>query len=297
MNKSVWNKYVEKVSNTRLTNIIISQNGERLVEHHFDEEHRRNAYSATKSFTSAAVGLAVKEGLLSLDEYVSDCFPDEMPNHPSNYLKHLKVEHLLTMTIGQSGAYLMGGQRPFLEEDDWVHYSLAIPFAHEPGSVFQYSNVGPYLAGVLVSRRAGCTMADYLIPRLFEPLGIKRPTWEVDPLGNTFGAGGLFLTTSELLKFGELYLNQGVYNGKQILPKEWIEASKQAHFKKENSKNYYGYGYLFWMGPHGSYRADGKYGQIAMILEDKNVAVACNAESRDPKEFLEPFWEIIYPNL
>ena len=86
----------------------------------------------------------------------------------------------------------MGAQRPLYKEDDWVKMSLAIPFKFKPGTHFVYNNVGPYLAGILVQRRAGCDLVSYLTPRLFSHIGIKRPTWETDPLGNSFGAGGLF---------------------------------------------------------------------------------------------------------
>lgn len=86
----------------------------------------------------------------------------------------------------------MGAQRPLYKEDDWVKMSLAIPFKFKPGTHFVYNNVGTYLAGILVQRRAGCDLVSYLTPRLFSHIGIKRPTWETDPLGNSFGAGGLF---------------------------------------------------------------------------------------------------------
>lgn len=110
------------------------------------------------------------------------------------------------------------------------------PFKFKPGTHFVYNNVGPYLAGILVQRRAGCDLVSYLTPRLFSHIGIKRPMWETDPLGNSFGAGGLFLTLSELHKFGLFYLNKGKWNGKQILSEEWIEEST-----KPSDTDYYGY--------------------------------------------------------
>lgn len=110
------------------------------------------------------------------------------------------------MCFGLEKGSLMGEQRPFYEEDNWVKISLAIPFKYNPGTHFVYNNVGPYLAGILVQRRFGCDLVSYLTPRLFSKLGIKRPTWETAPL-NSFGAGGLFLTLSELHKFGLFYLN------------------------------------------------------------------------------------------
>ncbi len=133
------------------------------------------------------------------------------------------------MCLGQEKAELMGAQRPVYEEEDWVKMSLAFPFVYEPGTKFVYNNVGPYLAGVLVERRAGCDLVSYLYPRLFKPLGIARPTWELDPYGHVFGAGGLFLTMDELHKLGLLYLQNGNWNGKQLVPESWVKKKPPAN--------------------------------------------------------------------
>ena len=260
----------------RVLNIIVRRDGETVFRADYDGEIRRNQYSVTKSFTSAAVGIAQKEGLLSLDERLTDAFRDDLPAHVSENLRQATVRDLLTMCLGQDRGFLMGEQRPFLPETDWVKYSLALPFAHAPGTVFQYNNVGPYLAGVLVQRRAGCTLDRYLTPRLFAPLGIIAPTWETDPMGYSFGAGGLFLCVSELLRFGELLLAGGKWNSRQLIPADYIaEASSK---QVENGGE--GYGYLFWRGAHNTYRADGKYGQYAIVLPDDNAVIAVNAECR-----------------
>ncbi|MCF2652381.1 serine hydrolase domain-containing protein [Anaeromassilibacillus senegalensis] len=268
----------------RVLNIIVRRDGETVFRADYDDEIRRNQYSVTKSFTSAAVGIAQKEGLLSLDERLTDAFRDDLPAHVSENLRQATVRDLLTMCLGQDRGFLMGEQRPFLPETDWVKYSLALPFVHAPGTVFQYNNVGPYLAGVLVQRRAGCTLDRYLTPRLFAPLGIIAPTWETDPMGYSFGAGGLFLCVSELLRFGELLLAGGKWNGRQLIPADYIaEASSK---QVENGGE--GYGYLFWRGAHNTYRADGKYGQYAIVLPDDNAVIAVNAECR-PQHLLLDF--------
>lgn len=268
----------------RVLNIIVRRDGETVFRADYDGEIRRNQYSVTKSFTSAAVGIAQKEGLLSLDERLTDAFRDDLPAHVSENLRQATVRDLLTMCLGQDRGFLMGEQRPFLPETDWVKYSLALPFVHAPGTVFQYNNVGPYLAGVLVQRRAGCTLNRYLTPRLFAPLGIIAPTWETDPMGYSFGAGGLFLCVSELLRFGELLLAGGKWNSRQLIPADYIaEASSK---QVENGGE--GYGYLFWRGAHNTYRADGKYGQYAIVLPDDNAVIAVNAECR-PQHLLLDF--------
>ncbi len=126
-------------------------------------------------------------------------------------------------------------------------------------------------------------MVSYLTPRLFAPLGIQRPTWETDPLGCNFGAGGLFLTVSELTRVGQLLLQEGRWNGKQLIPAAYVQAASA----KQVENGAEGYGYLFWRGKDNSYRADGKYGQFAVIFPEEGVVLGANAESRAQGELLD----------
>ena len=146
---------------------------------------------------------------------------------------------------------------------------------------------------MLVQRRAGCSLVEYLMPRLFAPLGIRRTVWEVDPKGNTFGAGGLFLSVTELMRFGQLLLQEGSWNGKQLIPSEYVREASRAQV--ENGAE--GYGYLFWRGPYQSFRADGKYGQLSIVLPEKNAVIAVNAESRDAGSMMKRCMDVIVPQL
>ena len=158
--------------------VKISQGGEVIAHKTWDEECRRNVYSASKSVTSCAVGFAVQEGLLSLEERLVDAFAQDLPETVSENLERATVRDLLTMCLGQARGELMGAQRPLYQERDWVKLALSFPFTDAPNTKFVYNNVGPYLAGMLVQRRSGCDLVSYLTPRLFEHLGITRPTWE-----------------------------------------------------------------------------------------------------------------------
>ena len=158
----------QKADEMRIVNLRVMKASTVIVKRDGDEEMRRNQYSASKSFTSIAVGIAIKEGLLGLEEKLCDAFAKEMPKDPSPYLMQATVRDLLTMGLGQDQPYLMGGPRPYMEEKDWVSYCLSRPFVKAPGEEFMYSNVGPYLAGILVQRRCGCDLLQYLYPRLFE---------------------------------------------------------------------------------------------------------------------------------
>lgn len=287
--------FISAAAPLRALGIAAAQHGREIASHLWEPACRRNIYSASKSVTASAVGIAVGEGLLSLDERLVDAFRDDLPQNVSENLEKAVVRDLLTMHLGQEKGYLMGADRPYYPDPDWVKTALAEPFADPPGSRFVYNNVGPYLAGILVQRRAGCDLVNYLTPRLFAPMGISRPTWETDPLGRTFGAGGLFLTLWELHKLGHLWLHGGCYNGRQLVPAAFMaEAlSKQA----DNDRDPFGYGYLFWGGDKGSFRADGKYGQFAIMMPDKDAVVTVTAECREEKKLLAAVFEHIYPQL
>ena len=285
-------KFIEKAKQLRVLGVKITQNGKEIGRWLAEDEMRRNIYSGTKSYVSFAVGRAVQEGLLSLDEKLTDVFADELPETVSENLQKATVRDLLTMRLGQATSELMASRRTTLNRNDWVRYSLSLPFPSAPGEAFVYSNVGPYLAGVLVQRRAGCTLTDYLMPRLFQPLGIQLPTWELDPLGNSFGGSGLMLTISEYHKLGLLYLQKGVWQGKRLIAEEWVEESGKALYADGP-----GYGYLFWRGEYNSYRADGMYGQLCIIFPDHNAVVTTVSESRDPQSVLRAIYDEICPQF
>lgn len=277
----------------RLLGLVISQGGETVYTHFWDIPCRRLLHSASKSFTGCAVGFALQEGLLHLEERLTDLFPEELPPSPDENLRKATLRDCLTMCLGQEKGFLMGAQRSELQEDDWARAALRLPFPYAPGTHFVYSNVGPYLAGLAVQRRAGCSLVDYLRPRLFTPLGIQHPTWEVDPLGRTFGASGLLLTLPEMHRLGLLYLQNGRWGDRQLLSPNWIAQSG----RKQVDNGEDGYGYLFWRGKYDSFRADGMYGQYSIVIPAKNAVISTTAESRDQRKLLDLLLDEIYPQL
>lgn len=290
--------FIDNSKHITINNIMVLKGGEKIAEHHWEPIIRQNQYSISKSFTSVAIGLAIDEGLLSLDDRVIDFFPEEIPENPSDMLKRLKVRHLLTISIGHNASHLMGEQRYAQKDRNWVRYSLNIPIEYEPGTRFVYSNVGPYLAGIIIQKVTKTGLLEYLMPRLFEPLDIWLPTWETDPHGNPFGSSGLMLSVSEIAKFGQLYLQEGQWNGTQLIPREWVHETAKCQIKTGmNSPHIEEYGYLFWRGPNNSYRADGKYGQYSIIMPDKNAVVAINSFNTGKDDILDYVWKWLYPTL
>jgi CubicO group peptidase (beta-lactamase class C family) len=235
-----------------------------------------NMYSVTKSFNSTALGLAVGEGLLTLDALVSSFFPDLMPSQPAAAFQTMSVRHLLMMASGHSTDPLdamrnaAGGQ--------WTKAFLESSPEREPGTSFLYNSGAAYVLGAIVQKVTGQTVEAYLTPRLFEPLGITNRVWGMSPEGINLTEGGLAITTEELAKFGLLYLQKGNWNGQQIVSEQWATdaTSKQISTGADNGNWNFGYGYQFWRSAAG-YRADGSLGQFSFVLPDMDLVLAITA--------------------
>jgi CubicO group peptidase (beta-lactamase class C family) len=177
-------------------------------------------WSLSKSFTSTAVGLAIEEGKFGLDDPVLKFFPDESPADPSDNLRAMRVRDLLTMSGGHDTE-----PKFKIETGPSVREFLAHPVAHQPGTYFRYNTPGTYMLSAIVTRTTGKSVLDYLKPRLFAPLGIENPEWGTSAEGYSFGGYGLSLCTEDTAKFGHLYLLKGKWNGRQLIPENWVEAA------------------------------------------------------------------------
>jgi len=249
-------------------------------------------WSLSKSFTSTAVGLAVEEGKLSIDERVLKFFPEDAPAKPSNNLKAMRIRDLLTMNAGHQN------ELNWREADHWAKAFLAHPVPHKPGTHFRYNTPATYMLSAIVQKVTGETVLDYLTPRLFEPLGIQKPKWDTSPQGISIGGYGLYLRTEDIAKFGQLYLQKGQWNGKQLIPAEWIEqaTSKQVSNGSDPTRDWdQGYGFQFWRCRHNAYRGDGKDGQFCIVLPDHDAVIAITANTRDMQGELNIVWDKLLP--
>ena len=249
-------------------------------------------YSLSKSFTSTAVGLAVAEEKLSIDDPVLKFFPDDAPEQPSDKLKAMRVRDLLTMSTGHQ-------TEPKLTPDEpWVRSFLAHPVEHKPGAHFLYNSAGTYTCSAIVQKVTGQTVLDYLRPRLFEPLGIEGAEWSASPQGISAGGWGLFLKTEDIAKFGQLYLQKGMWNGKQLVPAAWVEqaTSKQVSNGSDPTKDWdQGYGFQFWRCRHGAFRGDGAFGQFCLVLPEQDAVVAITADTKDMQAEINIVWDKLLP--
>ncbi|KAF2414094.1 hypothetical protein B1729_06625 [Microbacterium sp. B35-04] len=229
-------------------------------------------YSVSKSFTSTAVGLAIDERLLALDDLVVDLLPDLVPEEPSPQLGALSVRHLLTMSTGHAA------EPEWHASDQWARAILAAELEFAPGTHWLYNTAATYLLSEIVQRRTGERLLDYLTPRLFAPLGFQEPWWLQSPTGVDAGGYGLMIRAEELAAFGQLLLQRGEWHGDQLVPAQWIDLATSAQIANGDEASGHwdqqGYGFQFWRCPDGAYRGDGAFGQYVIVLPEQDAVVA-----------------------
>jgi CubicO group peptidase (beta-lactamase class C family) len=260
----------------------------------YSAESPHSLYSLSKSFTSTAVGLAIAEGKLKVSDEVLKFFPEDAPKEPSKNLQAMRVSDLLRMSTGHQDEPKRTPETP------WTKTFLAQPVRFKPGTHFLYNTTATYMLSAIVQKATGMTVLDYLKPRLFEPLGIEHPTWETSPQGITTGGFGLSIRTEDIAKFGQLYLQRGVWNGKQIVPAEWIRAAtarQTSNGSNPQSDWEQGYGYQFWRCRHGAFRGDGAFGQYCIVMPEQGAVIAITSGVKDMQAVLNLVWDKLLPAM
>lgn len=263
-------------------------------------------FSLSKSFTSTAVGLAVSEGLLSVDDLVLPYFPDEVPVEISDNLAAMRIRHLLSMSTGHAEDTMQHlRDQP---DENWARAFLAQPVVYKPGTHFLYNSGASYMLSAIVQQLTGETVLDYLTPRLFEPLGIESPTWESCPRGINVGGWGLKIKTEDIARFGQLCLQRGEWQGKRLLSESWVETATAFHVSNagsgmgesvDDAVNDWaqGYGYQFWRCRHNVYRGDGAFGQFCIVMPDQDAVIAVTAGVENMQAVLDQVWTHLLPAL
>lgn len=263
---------------------------------------KHTMYSCSKSFTASAVGLAVHEGKLNVEDKVVSFFPDQLPDNVSANLAALRVRDLLSMTAGQEP-----DPTPVIRSaDNWTKAFLATPILNQPGSKFLYNSLATYMLSAIVQKVTGEKIIDYLTPRLFAPLGITGMDWETTPDNINTGGWGLRIKTEDMARFGQLFLQKGVWNGKQVLPAAWVQEASTAKIiqhpdmpqsKRDSSDWEQGYCYQMWRSRNNSFRGDGAFGQFIIVLPDQEAVIAITSESPNMQDEFNLVWKYLFPAI
>ena len=234
-------------------------------------------HSMCKSITGMAVGLLVAEGRLELDDRIHDIFAKKNILGGLFRQKNVTVRDLLTMTSG-----IVYNEAGALSGNEWTKSFLESSVKGTSGTVFDYNSMNTYMLSAIVTEITGETLTEYLTPRLFEPLGLTKFFWETCPKGITKGGWGLFLLPEDAAKLGQLYLQQGKWLDRQIIPAEWVKESTTKQVDTPPEKGGNGYGYQIWMGGRpGSFLFNGMLGQNVIVYPDLQMVIVAHAGSRE----------------
>ena len=269
----------------RIHSLMIVRNGKVITEGWwapYDAQQNHVLYSLSVSFTSTAVGLAVAEGELDIDDRVLRYFPAEAPDNISENRRLMRVRDILTMTTGHQDV------PPVKARQISARSFLAQPVPHAPGTHFKYNTAATFMQSALVQKLTGQTVLEYLRPRLFEPLGIEHPVWDTNFQGISLGGYGLRVRTEDIAKLGQLYLQK------------WVElaTTKQVH-NGNNPRNDWeqGYGFQFWRCRHNAYRGDGAFSQFCIVIPAQQTVVAITSGERDMQAVMNVVWDRLLPAL
>ncbi|GAB5410826.1 MAG: serine hydrolase [Balneolaceae bacterium] len=262
---------------TSLRSIIIQQDGKHLGESYFNGRSANkpfNIKSASKSIIGLLVGIAVEEGFIpSIEEPIITYFPEYFEENPDPEKEQITIRNLLTMQAGLASTS-SGNYGAWVLSKNWIEYTLDQDFVSEIDGRMVYSTGTSHLLSVIIARASGMNTKRFAENYFFDPLGITVGGWDRDPQGNYMGGNNLALKPSDMLKIGQMLIDDGKYNGQQIIEMDWIIDS----FKTYTYSNYnpYGYGYHWWNKKTGNYTtlfAWGHGGQYIMMIPELNSVV------------------------
>lgn len=291
--------------------ILIAKEGETIYENYFQGYNPglpHDQRSASKSISSAALGIAVNKNLLSPDDNLFEFLPMQYHQEADSNKRNITIHHLLTMSSGLDAVDFgidrksVASENNYQPTPDWLKTIVNAPMINTPGSMANYGSANPYLLGVILDSVLNTPVELFLDENLFEPLNISGYIIQTDLTGRPYFGGGMYLTPRHMLKFGQLYLNKGIWKGKRILSEDWVNSSFQNYLPLDNTADKNGYGYLWW---HHNYQIKGRNiktleargagGQYIFVIPELQVVVAItsgnynNGKTQQPEELLEKF--------
>lgn len=301
--------------------MMVLQHGKVIFEQWMSQGHPDSLHilnSLSKFFTATAVGLAINEGKLSLDDKLISFFPDQLPDTVSENLAAITIRDMLMMNSGHDPEPIAALSDTTIvkhaDQVDWAEFFLSHPVPYKPGTHFCYNTLGTYMLSAVVQKVTGEKVINFLYPRLFRPLGITGAVWQESPQGINTGGFGLYLKTEDIAKMGQLFLQKGMWNGEQIIPAAWVAeaTSKQgpsynltgdpkedAKLKKEAQKSDWmqGYCYQMWQCRHNVFRADGANGQYLIFVPESDAVIAITSHIPEMQAPLDLVWKYMLPAL
>lgn len=302
VSKGAFARFAARLQDTGATlhSVIVYERGEQLVHYGaapYTCQDRRELYSMSKSFTATAVGVAYDRGLLSPEDAVLRWFPEFAPLCAQDERwQHMKLRHLLTMSTGHAACVM---DRMSTAEDS-ARAFFEQPLSVEPGEMFVYNTGATCLLAEVVRRATGQSVPQLLAQTVFTALGIDDFEWGTNLDGRCQGGVSLRLRCEDVVKLGLLYLNEGRWNGEQVLSREWVAmaTAKQidnAHNGTNAGRKDWqaGYGFQFWRNLQEGYRADGACGQLCVVLPERQIVVAMLAETKDMQSEVDVLWAFL----
>lgn len=257
---------------TEIHSVIVMRGGSVVGEMYpapFRQEYKHTQFSCSKTFVAAAVGIAISEKRLRLDDRLVNLLPEHLPSVISWRLASVSVADLLTM---RSGFVVDNKMRN--RSLHWIRDYIAQPMKADPGRLFQYDSIDTYLLSAIVQKVTGMTVLDYLQRKVFRYLNISDVRWELSPEGIVTGGWGLYIQPESLAKFGQLLLQRGSWHGRQLIPAEWVDAMMSVQVSRPKGD---AYGYQMWQCNYPTaFRADGAFGQYIVVVPRHQVVVVVN---------------------
>ena len=319
--ETAFENYLKAVADSAedLHSVMVLQHGKVVAEKQIAPDTAHIMNSVSKTFTSTAVGFAISEGLLSLDDKIVDLFPESVPEQPQEWLGQVTLRHLLTMNSGH-------GTDPTYAirsgDSDWIRGFMEWPIDYEPGTCYCYNSLGTYVLSAAVQKVTGQKVVDYLETRLWQPLGMEKPFWQESPAGINTGGWGLYLRTEDMARMGLCLLNGGKFGGKQVIPASWVAEMSKAqvpcvnaginerkvkellaehpeitYWNPDRSDWVQGYGYQMWRCRHNAFRADGANGQYIIVIPEKDAVVVTTAHIQNMQQEIDLIWKHVLPAL
>lgn len=306
------NRFLNAFMALRYTHgVMVLRHGKIIAERYRDlcsAADRHQLFSLSKSFTSSAIGIAIGEKRLSLDDCVVDFFPEYAGDAISERMKRVTVRHLLTMSTGHKSCALFGERYAALKvhfdnSRPWVQNILEDELAYEPGSTFVYNTGATFLLSAILRKATGQNLVAYLRPRLLDPLGLPQDVYSsCNPDGIELGGYGLHLRLPEIAATAQCWLRMGkAPDGTQLIPEDYMRAASSKQISNGDpavtSDWTQGYGYQFWQCQHGFFRADGACGQIAVIMPRFDAVCVATAGLSNMQLELDTLWNHLIPAL